>query len=60
MAGREELTKALADAYKVATGKDLDIVVLKGLMDPAVRPQLKRAISEYDFDGQRADTFGGP
>ena len=60
MARREELTKALAGAYKVATGKDLDIEGLKGLMDPAVRPQLKRVISEYDFDGQRADTFGGP
>ena len=60
MAGREELTKALAGAYKVATGRDLDIEVLKGLMDPAVRPQLKRVISEYDFDGQRVDTFGGP
>ena len=60
MVRREELTKALAGAYRVATGKDLGIEVLKGLMDPAVRPQLKRVISEYDFDGQRADTFGGP
>ena len=60
MARREELTKAMGGAYRIATGKDLDIEVLKGLMDPAVRPQLKRVISEYDFDGQRADTFGGP